>query len=109
MQVIILPNVLDYFNNLVTTLYEREYFGFAETALDYVTELYDDIIETLPIRLCKPAPAYFNKYGKDMEYVGFRKNKHTIWYVFFTTYLENDEEIYLVRYIANNHTIAQYL
>ena len=109
MKVIILPNVFEYFENLVTILYEREYFGFEETALDYVTELYDDIIETLPMCPCKPAPAYFNKYGKDMEYTDFRKNKHTVWYVFFTMYLENEEEIYLVRYIANNHTIAQYL
>ena len=31
------------------------------------------------------------------------------WYVFFTTYMEKGEEIYLVRYIANDHTVAQYL
>jgi len=109
MQVIILPKVLEYFNDLVTILYEGEYFGFEETALKYVTELYDEIIATLPMRPCKPAPKYFDKYGKNMEYAGFRKNKRTIWYVFFTTYLENGEEIYLIRYIANNHTIAQYL
>ena len=57
----------------------------------------------------KDAPEYFEKYGKNMKYAGFTKNKRTTWYVFFTKYWENDEEIYLVRYIANNHTVAQHL
>ena len=109
MQVIILSEVLEYFEDLVIILYEKGYFGFEETALKYVLELYDDIVATLPTRLHKPAPAYFDKYGKSMKYAGFKKNKNTMWYVFFQKYKEDGEMIYLVRYIANNHTIAQYL
>ena len=109
MQVILLPEVLKYLEDLATILYEKEYFGFEETSLNYVLELYDDILETLPDCLSKPAPAYFDKYGKDMEYASFKKNKRTIWYVFFEIYEDNGEIIYLVRYIANNHTVAQYL
>ena len=109
MQVILLPDVLEYFDNLVTILYEREYFGFEETALEYVTELYDDIITTLPTRPCKPAPAYFDKYGKGMQYAIFSKNKRTQWYAFFRKYRKEGELYYQVRYIANNHTVAQYL
>ena len=109
MQVIIFPNVLEYFGNLVTILYEKGYFGFEETALEYVTELYDDIITTLPVRPHRPAPPYFDRYGKNMEYAVFIKNKHTTWYVFFRVYQKNEEDIYQVRYIANNHTIAQHL
>jgi hypothetical protein len=108
MQVILLPEVLQYFENLVIILYEKGYFGFEETALKYVTELYDNIIMNLPAKLHKPAPKYFDKYGKDMEYAIFKKNKHTSWYVFFRVYQTNEENIYQVRYIANNHTIAQY-
>jgi len=109
MQVIILANVLEYFDNLVTLLYEKNYFGFEETALDYVTELYDDIIATLPIRTRKQAPAYFNKYGKGMYYAVFQKNKQTQWYVFFKMYRKAEELYFQVRYITNNHTVAQYL
>jgi len=109
MQVIVLPKVLGYFDNLVTILYEREYFGFEETALDYILELYDDIVRTLPHRLHKTPSSYFNKYGKNIKYAIFRKSKHTTWYVFFNTYKKGGEIIYLVRYIANNHTVAQYL
>ncbi|MCL2040752.1 MAG: hypothetical protein FWG84_01760 [Bacteroidales bacterium] len=109
MKVIVLSEVLEYFEDLVVILYEREYFGFEDTALKYVIELYDDIVATLPTRLHKPAPAYFDRYGKNMKYAAFRKNKSTTWYAFFTTYWENGKTIYLVRYVANNHTIAQYL
>ena len=63
----------------------------------------------LPVKLHRPAPDYFNKYGKNMEYAVFKKNKHTQWYVFFRVYQKDGEIIYQVRYIGNNHTIAQYL
>ena len=109
MIVTFLPEVRTYFNNLIPILYEKGYFGFIETAKKYVDDLFDDIEITLPIRAHKPAPPYFNKFGKGMKYAFFKKNKNTTWYVFFTTYNENEETIYLVRYVANNHTIAQYL
>ena len=109
MQVTFLSNVLEYFDDLVTILYEKGYFGFEETSLEYVTELYDDITATLPIRPRRPAPAYFNKYGKGMYYAVFPKNKRTQWYVFFRMYRQEGELCYQVRYIANNHTVAQYL
>jgi len=108
MNVIVLPEVLDYLDDLVIILYEKEYFGFLETSRNYAKGLLEDIKTTLPTRLHKPAPAYFDRYGKEMEYTGFRKNKHTTWYVFFETYEKNEEIFYLVRYIANNHTVAQY-
>jgi hypothetical protein len=81
MNVYITPEVKEYLNNLVTILYEREYFGFEDTAMRYVGELLDDIIANLPTNQHKPAPNYFDKYGKNMEYAVFRKNKHTSWCV----------------------------
>jgi len=109
MKVILLPKVLDYLEDLSIILYEKGYFSFEETALKYILELYDDIIVTLPIRLHRPAPKYFDKYGKNMKYAWFRKNKNTTWYVFFKTYVKNGEKIYLVRYIGNNHIVSQHL
>ena len=109
MQVILLPEVIDYFKDLAIILYEKGYFSFGETALNYVIELYDDIVVTLPTRLHRPAPKYFDRYGKNMKYAVFNKSKHTAWYVFFKTYDKNGEKILLVRYVANNHTIAHHL
>ena len=109
MSVETLPEVKEYLNNLITILYEKDYFGFEETAWKYADDLLNDIITTLHLRLYRPAPNYFDKYGKNMQYAIFRKNKRTTWYAFFTKYRQNEEIIYLIRYIANNHIIAQYL
>ena len=109
MQVILLPEVLDYLEELVEILYEMKYFSFEKNAMGYVLKLYDDITTSLSTKYHRPAPKYFDKYGKGMKYAVFRKNRRTSWYVFFTTYRENDDDIFLVRYIANNHVIAKYL
>jgi hypothetical protein len=107
--VIILPEVLDYLENLVIILYDKGYFGFLETSTNYVQELLDNIQINLPTLSSKPAPKHFDKHGKNMEYAVFKKNKRTHWYVFFRVYRTNEKIIYQVRYIANNHTIVQYL
>jgi len=109
MNVKFLPEVVDFFEELAWILYEEGYLGNYEFSRKYVDELTDDIKTSLPKRLHKPAPKHFDKYGKNMKYAGFKKNERTMWYVFFKTYKKNNETIYLVRYIANNHVIAQHL
>jgi hypothetical protein len=109
MQVIALPEVLEYLKDLIQTLYDEEYFGFEEAAKKYVEELFHDITTTLHTRFKRPAPKYFDRYGKGMYYAVFVKSKNTQWYVFFTIYKEQNEVIYLVRYIGNNHVTAQLL
>ncbi|MDR0825046.1 MAG: hypothetical protein LBN74_08120 [Prevotella sp.] len=109
MKVLVLPEVQEYLRELIQILYRKEYFGFEETAAKYVEDLFHDIKTTLPVRYKKNAPKYFNRYGKDMYYSIFRKSKYTQWYIFFTIYKDKKETIYLIRYISNNHVIAQYL
>jgi len=109
MKVVFLPDVFEYFENLARILHEKGYFGFRDAARKYVDELVKDIKINLPIKQTKPAPKYFSRYGKDMEYAGFRKNKHTTWYVFFRVYIKDKEEVYQIRYISNNHVIAHHL
>ena len=43
MRIIFLPEVLEYFNELTTILYEKEYFGFKESAFQYVDDLLTEI------------------------------------------------------------------
>lgn len=109
MKVLFLPEVRLYLQELEDILFEKEYFGFEESAVQYVRELIFEIENTLPMRVSKKAPHYFLRYGKGMHYSMFRKSKTTQWYVFFTKYQDNGEIVYLVRYISNNHVIAQYL
>jgi hypothetical protein len=109
MKVYTTSDVKRYYNDLITILYEKEYFSYEAQAQEYVDELVDDIKSSLPTRRHKPAPEYYDKYGKGMYYAAFTKNKRTTWYAFFTKYEENGEIIYLVRYIGNNHTEAHHL
>ena len=110
MKVLALPEVRLYLKEIAQTLYQEDYFGFEETAIKYVEDLFNDIKTTLPARHKMLAPPYFERYGNRMYYSIFRKNKTTQWYVFFTIYKDKEDEIvYLVRYISNNHVIAQYI
>ncbi|WP_010664230.1 hypothetical protein [Marinilabilia salmonicolor] len=102
MRIIFLPETLDYFNELTTILYEKEYFGFEESALLYVDSLIDEIKNSLHTKVRKKAPPFFEKYGKGMQYATFKKSKSTQWFVFFTIYESNEELVYLVRcYISS--------
>ena len=101
--------VREYFDTLADILYEEGYFVFEENARLYAKELFDDVEANLPSHWKKKSSEHFDKYGKDMYYTGFKKNKNTTWYVFFTKYEENGETIYLVRHIENNHTAARFL
>lgn len=109
MRIVFLPETLDYFNELTTILYEKEYFGFKESALAYVDSLLDDVRNNLHLKTAKAAPPYFERYGKGMQYATFRKSRATQWYIFFTRYKVDDEIVFLVRHISNNHVAAQFL
>ncbi|GAB6119679.1 hypothetical protein [Dysgonomonas termitidis] len=105
MRVLYHQSVEDSLFELVEILYNEEYFGFYESALNYVIELRDEIeasIENLPK---KKAPGYFNKYKENLSYITINKNKNTSWYIFF---LSGDAACYIY-HIGNNHTCAQYL
>ena len=109
MKIIALPEVEQYLEELKIILFEKEYFSFEEEAQKYVDDLFLDIKTNLPAILKRTAPPYFDRYGKGMYYAVFKKNKRTSWYAFFRIYEENGERIYQIRYIANNHTVAQHI
>ncbi len=43
-EIILLPEVISKLNQLVNTLYEKEYFGFIDSAFNYANNIYDFII-----------------------------------------------------------------
>ena len=109
MQIIAVPEVRAYLSDLSRLLYEEGYFGFEERAQRYVEELVADIRANLPFKLKKSAPPYFDRFGKNLLYASFRKSKGTQWYVFFNVYERRGEAVFLIRYLGNNHVLAQYL
>ena len=74
-KVVAAQEVKKYLNNLIAILHKKEYFGFRESARKYVIELLREIETDLPKVQHKPAPLYFDRYGKGMYYAIFRKNK----------------------------------
>jgi len=82
MKVVILPEVEDYLKDLGRILYEYEYFGFEDDAIEYIEDLILDIKKSLPIRQHKPAPEYFKDFvdlelAEYLEYAVFKKNRRT--------------------------------
>jgi hypothetical protein len=99
------PKVSEYLNHLIDILYENGYFGYRESAKEYVTDLRNKIEMSLPL-FTHRFPRYRRPiYGKHTKYITIRKNRHTSYYIFF---LQKADK-YIVTYIGNNHTDAQYL
>ena len=109
MKVVFLPEVVDFFEELAWILYEKGYFGDYEWSSKYVEDLNIDIKNNLPIKRHRPAPPYYEKYGKDLYYAVFKKNRRTSYYTFFSKYDDYGQTVFLVCYIGNNHTEAQRL
>lgn len=109
MRVLFLPEIENYLFDLAENLYQLEYFGFRENAVQYVTDLIQDITLHLHHKQKRVAPHYFTRHGQGLSYAVFKKNKNTQWYVFFNTYNRDGETIYLIRFVGNNHSLAQYL
>jgi len=89
MKVIILPEALEYLDEMAFVLFEKQYFSYLETSKRYVDDLIDDIEKKLPTRLHRPAPQYYDKYGKDLYYAVFKKNRRTSYYAFVRYFLLN--------------------
>jgi hypothetical protein len=59
MTVLFLPEVEDYLYELIEILYRKEYFGYKENAINYVTDLKNDIKTNLSNKVKRPALRYF--------------------------------------------------
>ena len=108
-KILFLPEVVDQFLELAQVLYNNGYLSFRETAIEYAEQLFKDIQDNLHVKLKKDAPAHFERYGKGLFYSSFPRNHHTTWYVFYSIHENDGEIVYLIRYLGNNHVIAQHL
>lgn len=96
-KVIITPKVIDYLDDLVRILYKEEYFGFIQSAEDYVLKIYDALDENIKLNTHKLTPQKLKYLGSN--YIFYKSNKRTTWYIFF----EKKNRNYLVTGIINNH------
>lgn len=91
----------EYLNELIEILYNKHYFSFRRYAKKYVESVVKEMEATIHIKQKYEASSHFSRYGQDLYYVAYPKNKRTTWYFFFTYHPM--EDIYFIRYISNNH------
>lgn len=94
MKILFLPEVEDYLFELIEILYDKEYFGFKESAVNYVVELENDIRTNLPAKIKRPAPPYFDRYGKRCCMLFSRKTKQHNG-MFFSMYIKSKTDKWL--------------
>ncbi len=102
--VTIREDIITYLDDLVDSLFARNYFHTEQAAQAYVSSIYDFIEFQLTSFPLKNTPPEIKQLG--LYYVVFRKSQRTSWYIFF----EKKDNRYLVTFITNNHMeIAAYL
>jgi len=96
-KVIFKKEVLDYFDELVYVLFEKDYFSYIENAKRYVGEIIDFITVEIANFPHKNSPSNLNYLGKN--YIFYKSNNRTTWFIFF----EKQNDKYLITSIINNH------
>ena len=74
-EVIFTPHVIDFLDELVRLLYKKEYFGFIETAEEYVSKTYDSVPENLRLSTRKQTPQKLRNLGS--HYIFYKANNRT--------------------------------
>ncbi len=97
-KVIFAKTVLEYFDDLVYTLFEDEYFGFPESAQNYVNKIVDFVISSIFSFPHKQTPKLLQYLGSN--YIFYKANSRTTWYIFF----EKRNQNYLVTGVLNNNS-----
>lgn len=96
-KVIFTPHVIDFLDELVFILYKKEYFGFIETAEEYVSKIYDAVPENIKLSTHKVSSNNLKYLGAN--YIFYKSNNRTTWYIFF----EKSNSNYLITGIINSH------
>jgi hypothetical protein len=93
-------NVLLFLDELTDILIDKGYFSFYEYSVKYVENLVCYVKEYIDLLPHRKTPDYFSKYGDNLFYITYKKNKRTTWYILF----QKTKQYYFIRHITNNHT-----
>lgn len=95
---------IDHLDSLIHILYEKEYFGYIESSIEYVLGIYDFLEANIYKLPHKKLPNTLRLLGT--FFISYNSNHQTTWYIIFDKY---DDGIYIT-FIFNNHEkFAQYL
>lgn len=97
-------NVLLFLEELIDVLIEKGYFSFYDTSVMYMEDIVSYINKSIETAPHKKAPVYFSKFGNNLYYITYIRNKQTTWYILF----EKGYDYYYIHHITNNHVSGQY-
>ena len=95
MGLIITKFVKDKIDNLILTLYQKEYFGSMETSESYCMKIYTAMLDIQSVKLKRKC----KKKTNGEYFVRFEANKKTQYFLLF----DKEEEDILVTDYTNNH------
>lgn len=101
-QVVYAPEVVDELYELIKILVNDKYLSTYELAESYAQDIVTFIETNINFFPAKKAPLSFSRYGVDQQYMFYKRNNRTTWYILFETH----ETAYLVTHITNNHVSA---
>mgnify|MGYP000857427285 CR=1 FL=1 len=96
-KVIFKTEVLKYFDELVYTLFSKDYFSYSENALNYVDRIVGFTTFEINSFPHKKTPLKLKYLGSN--YIFYKANNRTTWFIFF----EKQDNNYLITGILNNH------
>jgi len=96
--IIYAPEVKSYLIDLINNLFEKDYFGFPESAEEYVNNIRNFIEEKIGIYPSKSTPKELIKFGEN--YIRYEANTKTSWYIFYSQI----EQTYFIKLITNSHS-----
>ncbi|MEX0995740.1 MAG: hypothetical protein WDZ45_01675 [Flavobacteriaceae bacterium] len=89
--------VIDFLDELLYTLYEKNYFSYTHSASEYVQKNYDFIESNITTFPHKNTPKAIQYLG--VHYIFYKPNQRTTWYVFF----EIQGDSFKITAIINNY------
>lgn len=96
--------VEEFFNSLVSELYDKNYFSSLEYAIDYKERIILFIKNSIDLFPARKTPKKLQSFGS--YYIFYNTNHNTCWYIFF----ERFDNKFLNTQITNNHSKdAKYL
>lgn len=87
-----------FLNDLIDILFDNEYLGFQEDALNYVIKIVEFINQNISTYPSKTTPLNLTQFGE--KFILYKANAQTSWYIFF----DQNEHKFLIKFITNNHT-----
>ncbi|MBC7525071.1 MAG: hypothetical protein H7239_11610 [Flavobacterium sp.] len=96
-EILISNQASNYLDDLIEILYKKDYFGFLESAEEYISSIYEFIYSSINTFPSKETPSQIRFLGS--KYLFFKTKSRTTWYIFF----ENKKLTYVVTHICNNN------